>query len=470
MNGSNKLVGGLNYLNTNYNYFDTSLAQLKDGGNELLNGSNALTKGIKQAKDGSNKLVTATDKLEKLNNSVNELSLKTNQLNEGVISYVGGVNDLMNQSTNVSSLLINYVQNNPASLNDPNIQQIMAIFQNPDNLNKLQLLNTGGNDLKSNIDLLNQNINLLSQNTQYLPVIHGKLVELNQGINQIDDSNLLINQGINQISSNLEKVTNASNEIDQGINGLTSGGKIVNGGINDLNKGEIELEKNIDQGINTSLDEQKKLNGIDNYTANSFKLKNEAINPVANYGTAFAPYFMSLSLYIGGIMIFFGIYLDQDSRFQILSRKSNRPRLRTLIYLGIGLIQAFIIAFILHNILGIKVNNLGIYYLACCLVSVVFVSIIQFFMVFFKDVGKFLVILLLILQLTACGGTFPMETVPKFFNIIYPFMPMTYSVNLFREAISGNDISMVIGNIIVLLIILIVTATLTFIFSKKFKK
>ena len=96
--------------------------------------------------------------------------------------------------------------------------------------------------------------------------------------------------------------------------------------------------------------------------------------------------------------------------------------------------------------LGLTVKNTGLYFLACGLYSLVAVSIIQFFMVNFKDLGKFLCIVILILQLTACGGTFPMETIPKFFNVIYPFMPMTYSVGLFKEAISGGDTVLIARN------------------------
>jgi putative membrane protein len=74
----------------------------------------------------------------------------------------------------------------------------------------------------------------------------------------------------------------------------------------------------------------------------------------------------------------------------------------------------------------------------------------QFLIVHLKDVGKFLAILILILQLTSCGGTFPVELVPGFFNICGPFMPMTYSVNVFKESISGVDRQWLIHNLLVL--------------------
>jgi putative membrane protein len=91
-------------------------------------------------------------------------------------------------------------------------------------------------------------------------------------------------------------------------------------------------------------------------------------------------------------------------------------------------------------------------------------------MVYLKDVGKFLTILLLILQLTSCGGTFPMETVPNFFNVLYPYMPMTYSVGLFKEVISGTIGTQARNNTIVLLIILVVFMVLTSLFARSKNK
>lgn len=96
----------------------------------------------------------------------------------------------------------------------------------------------------------------------------------------------------------------------------------------------------------------------------------------------------------------------------------------------------------------------------------VFIAIIQFFVVYLKDLGKFLSIALLILQLTSCGGTFPMETVPQFFNVLYPFMPMTYAVGLLKEVISGLNSSIALYNAGILLAILIVFMGATLLLSK----
>lgn len=60
-------------------------------------------------------------------------------------------------------------------------------------------------------------------------------------------------------------------------------------------------------------------------------------------------------------------------------------------------------------------------------------SIIQFLIRNFGDIGKFLSLIILVLQLAASGGTFPVETIDKFFQGISPYLPMTYSIKLLRE-------------------------------------
>lgn len=124
--------------------------------------------------------------------------------------------------------------------------------------------------------------------------------------------------------------------------------------------------------------------------------------------------------------------------------------------MGIATLQGIVLGFILKAGLGFNVTSLGLYYVTCILVSMVFTSIILFLIENFGDVGKFLCILLLVLQLATSGGTFPIETVPKFFQSIYPYMPMNYTIRLIKESLIKTDSGMIMPNILILLGILVV--------------
>ena len=207
--------------------------------------------------------------------------------------------------------------------------------------------------------------------------------------------------------------------------------------------------------------------GIADYVKEPVTVKKENnIAPVPNYGTAFAPYFMSLSIWVGALIMFISLHMDMEARIKILSIASEKKMARAFFYLLLGVVQAVILGFVLQISLGLKIANTAFYYGACILISVVFVSIVQFLIVNFTDIGKFLSILLLILQLTSCGGTFPIETLPKFFQTLYPYMPMTYSIGLLKEAISGSLSTQAWHSVVMLFILLLVTMVLTTIFAR----
>lgn len=83
-------------------------------------------------------------------------------------------------------------------------------------------------------------------------------------------------------------------------------------------------------------------------------------------------------------------------------------------------------------------------------------AITQFLITNFKDIGKFIALILLVLQLAASGGTFPIETVTKGFRWMNNYLPMTYSINLLKESLVKVNTSLLTNSLIVLIVILIV--------------
>ncbi|MBC8062319.1 MAG: hypothetical protein H7Y18_16850 [Clostridiaceae bacterium] len=80
--------------------------------------------------------------------------------------------------------------------------------------------------------------------------------------------------------------------------------------------------------------------------------------------------------------------------------------------------------------------------------------------------GRLLAIVLLILQLTACAGTFPLEVVPHFFKLLNPIMPFTYCVSALRETISGVDYSVLSMDFAVLAVVLVVFLGISIVFKE----
>ena len=94
--------------------------------------------------------------------------------------------------------------------------------------------------------------------------------------------------------------------------------------------------------------------------------------------------------------------------------------------------------------------------LSIILVSNAFLAIIEFLISNFNDIGKFIALIILVLQLAASGGTFPIETVTKGFRFLNPMLPMTYTIRLLKESLISIESSLLSKNFIIVFAIFIV--------------
>ena len=468
--GTEALQDGTENLSSNYTKFNSVISELRTGTTSLSDGSKKLDSGIDGALAGTRNLNEATKDIAKIHEGTQALVAGSKSLDNNEKTYVAGVNayiDSVNaKTTALSTSVQTYLTANPTAMADPHVQyllgQINTLKPSTAEATQTQYLRGSGDRLVTEgTTALKDGIAELDSKTTDLYKVNIGANDLQSGLEKIKAGSTTLVAGTSKLDLGAAQIGTASSQILNGINQLNSGSEKLADGSSELKSGIKEASDKIGDGITSATSELSKLNGLSNFVKNPVEVDQESENSVPNYGTAFAPYFMSLSLWVGGLIIFVGIYLDADEKFKILSRHSDRKVVRTAIYFLIAIAQAILLAVIVHGVLKLTLVHPVMYYLACILVSVVFMSIIQFFMVNFKDAGKFVVILLLILQLTACGGTFPMELVPKLFNVLYPVMPMTYSVRLFKEAISGGNTALMVNSIVVLISIFVVFATAT---------
>ena len=142
---------------------------------------------------------------------------------------------------------------------------------------------------------------------------------------------------------------------------------------------------------------------------------------------------------------------------------------KLLIYIILSILQACV-TLIGSYILGIYVDNYLLFYLSAILVSVVFMILIYSIISAIGTVGKGVCVLLLVLQISGTGGIYPIEIMGSFFQSIYPYMPMTYAINLLREAQIGVVWSNYIPALIILLGIGVVTVICAVLIKEKADK
>jgi putative membrane protein len=347
------------------------------------------------------------------------------------------------------------------------------------------LANSAGSlsQLSSSVETLSNSLVALKDGSSKLSAgsktLATSLAAFKSGSGKLATGTQSLSSYLTALSSGSGKLAAGSDALASGLSSAKSGaaalasgsGKIADAdtkianGANKLTNGINTAKNSVGKSITTTNNQLKSTDGLGNYVNNPVKVVEKKYNYIDNYGTAFAPYFMSLSLWVGAILIFFGIYLDADERIKVLSRHCKNKLLRIAAFAGIGVAQAIALGLIVQFALGFNVDNVPVYYASLVLISLTFISIVEFLITNFKDLGKFLSIAFLVLQLTACGGTFPMETVPKFFSVLYPFMPMTYTVNLIKELSVNFNASKALHNALVLVAIFIVFTLLQVLFS-----
>lgn len=470
--GLSTLQKGTNELSTNYEKFHNGVGSAYAGSTDLKNGVTQLNTGINQVATGSKQLAEGTKDLNQVTEGVKQLTSSTNQLASGVSQYVEGVNQAVTgvtttqkQVTILAKDIQSYVTTHPEVMAQSEFQKIMkdlqSISSNGEISSQLSILKAKGNELQTGAQTLNKAVQSFASQAGKLKELQTGVQSLNAGIVQLKQGIAQIQTGSSSLNNGLEELNTNSEKIQTGIQSLEQGSQTALAGSQTLQTGAGTFQAEIDHGIVDTKEQLNDLEGLDEYVKEPVKVEEKDYAAVDSYGVGFAPYFMSISLWVGALIALVMFYGDAEDRFKSLGKNTKNKWIRTGLYVVVATAQGMVLGFLLKLGLGFEVTNLGLYYGTCILIAMVFMSIIQFFMINFGDVGKFLAILLLVLQLAASGGTFPIETVPRFFQAIYPFMPMNYTIRLIKESMIVSDSSMILQNVGILVSIWIIFTGLT---------
>lgn len=472
----------LNTISTGFGKLSEGTSQIENGASELKSGSEQLKNGINEAYNGSK---TITDGV---NASIENLK---NDKSEAIDTQT--LNNIKNQVT--SSVNATFTDTYKNAIGVQAVETVKAQYENNINLLKQGILANisafGITDVDAYCNSSSVNPGLANYCSSYLG-----LVSLN---NQLNDSSSVIYQSIYntaitsaqksavQTASNVsetvakqvatsakETATNKSiaslTPLQEGLNSLTSGLAKLNTGSNDLYNGTVKLNEGtttlnnsvkaskveLDDKINSTKSEMKKVDGLSKYSKMPIKAETKEVNKVSSYGTAFSPLFISIALWVGSLMLFMVLYFDKEKRFGLLGIDSKKRVKRTLAYHGLASVSGLILGILLQLLLDFSITNVLLYYVSIILVANCFLAIVEFLIETFGDIGKFIALIILVLQLAAAGGTFPIETVTKGFRWLHPLLPMTYTINLLKESLVSVENNLLTQNMLYVFIIFII--------------
>lgn len=261
------------------------------------------------------------------------------------------------------------------------------------------------------------------------------------GVNQLTTGSSQLSTGLDQLQSQIPTLSNGVNQLNTGANQLQAGLAELNenspelmSGIGQLEGGAKELSSALDEGVSESSTLKITKKNINQFAAPT-SLKNNEYSKVANYGEALAPYIMSLALFVGSMLFNFIYPIRKIS----LEGQSNGAWWLSKVSLGfvVSSIMALIQASIML-LIGLQVDNIFQFFLTAFVSAWSYMAITMFLAMTFDNPGRFVAMILLVLQLGGAGGTFPIQLQAPFFKAIHPYLPMSYSVYAFREAISSG--------------------------------
>ncbi|MBG9734414.1 YhgE/Pip domain-containing protein [Paenibacillus alvei] len=210
---------------------------------------------------------------------------------------------------------------------------------------------------------------------------------------------------------------------------------------------EFEAKGDLDQIIDLLRKDAAKES---QFFAEPVLLNQHELFPVPNYGSAMSPFFTTLALWVGGLLLISMLIVDIENKQDYKSYQVYFGRWMT--FVTIGICQSMIVTLGDMFLLKTYVVHKFWFFAFGIFISIIFVSIVYTLVSVFGNVGKALSIVLLVFQLAASGGTFPIQMTPKFFQKLNPFLPFTHAIGIMREAVGGILWDVVTKHVLILLI------------------
>ncbi|MBD1372032.1 YhgE/Pip domain-containing protein [Hazenella sp. IB182357] len=459
--------------------------KLAEGAEKAGQGAEELTKGIGVAESGAEKLLAGNqqmaNELDKANQEIRnkksaymdeydkakEIQKKVNDLNRDFQKWAKGEPVNIDLATTVADL-----KNLLGTEQDRLVPTKEKLEQAPMLLNDLEKQVEGVSDHAATqklYDLLKESNDNLAKTIELNEKSLDGVVQVEANLKKYEEERKLVASQANQYTNTLNSGTNSLAKLDdklkdvgkavdgakqlvdgqsqllQGLQKLLAGGNQLQSGLDQLADGQSKLAEELGKGVDEAKQGLEGSKEKEEMIANPVDVDKKRIHSVPNYATGFAPYFISLSLWVGAMLLFTIVDL-----YGVLDKPNGAPlSLTSGALIGVG--QAIILISILIVGIPIEPELPWILFLFAILLSITFIAINQMLVATLGNAGRFFAIILLMLQLTSSGGTYPVELLPDLFKAIHDYVPMTYSIHGLRAIISSGDTAVVVQDAYILI-------------------
>jgi putative membrane protein len=415
----------------------SGIKQAADGAGQLADGAGQLAAGLDTARSGSATLATGAQQLSDGINSATEPLLAVTK----AVSLIGGNTDKLQQGATALQQATDQI-GAFATAQDAAATSLSSVI---DQLSRSQdpLANNAAGTLRGIEDQLRQH-QFTPQIRQRLTDAQNAAIAMTSGLRAPGSP---LGSALDQVGSKGQDLTNKLTQLRDGAKQVASGNAQLASGIAKLDDGAQQLKAGSAELATKLADGAKQVpnwttrqkDAIADTIGGPVRLETSHENAAPNFGTGMAPFFLTLALFFGALVLWM-VLRPLQSRAIAAEVLAIRVTLASYLPAAvIAMFQAVILYCVVRFALGMHVVHPASMLAFMVVISSAFVAATQAINALVGPaVGRVLIMALLMLQLVSAGGMYPVETTSKPFQILHRFDPMTYGVNGLRQLILGG--------------------------------
>ncbi|MEU5696979.1 YhgE/Pip domain-containing protein [Actinosynnema sp. NPDC020468] len=404
LDGSRKLADGLTPLSDGAAQLSSGLQQLSTSTKDLPVKSQQLADGAKQVADGNETAATTAE----------QYAAKAQSLVDGLAKVDGDI------AAKLRAL----------GFTEEQVQQVTGALgeaRKPVDDANAKVQGAAG-DLRKLANGARQVSDGAATLAASTPALTDAITKLNAGAGQLSTGLVTAKDGATQLAEGEQQLLDGTNQLKDG---LTSG-------VNEIPNPDDPTRESTANTIGDPVNVQ----GVSQTSAGS-------------YGAGLAPFFLGLATWIGAFVLF--LLLKPLSRRGLAAGQSA---LRVALGgwlpgVALGVAQVVVMYSVVTLVVDIRPVHPVTTLAFLLLTSATFVAVLHALNALLGAVGKFVGLVLLILQLVSAGGTFPWQTIPMALYPLHYGLPMGYAVDGLRHLMYGGELGGVGRDALILLCYLV---------------
>ncbi|GAA0523139.1 YhgE/Pip domain-containing protein [Saccharopolyspora thermophila] len=454
--GAGQLADGAGQLHDGLGQAQQGTAQLATGAHQLLDGQTRLADGADQLAEGTGQLRSG---LARLRSSTAQLPEQTARLADGAEQVAAGNEQLAAKADVLGGVSQNIVDNldqarnrvadqlRQAGVDEATVQRVIAgLDQLTSPITEANgTVQTQVGQLRALADGSRQVAEGSRRLADAMPTMTGAIGQLADGSAQVDD-------GANQLRAGQQQALTGTRQLADGADRLAGGTRQLVDGSGRLVDGSTTLATELGRGADDiPHPDQQTRNATADTIGDPVAIDTQAQVRADTYGAGLAPFFMGLALWIGGFVLFL---LVRPLSTRALAAGVAPWRIALGGWLPaalVGVAQAVLLFVVVVFGVGVHPANPWSTLGFLILTSFAFTAVVHALNAAFGSKGKFIALVILVLQLVTAGGTFPWQTIPEPLHPLHQVLPLSYVVTGLRHLLYGGPASAAVANSVAVL-------------------